>query len=86
LRKIAANNFDTLIYIENFIKNFSDNELDAVKYDTNYIERNIKVYRAEDVPRFQDEQPNGVSKTEYDSDLTNSYTISASDLIQWILV
>jgi hypothetical protein len=85
VRQIAANNFDTLIYIENFIKNFSDNELDAVKYDANYIERNIKVYRAEDVPRFQDEQPNGVSKTEYDSDLTNSYTISTSDLIQWIM-
>lgn len=84
VRKITANNFDTLMYIEDFIKNFDEVELSNIKYDTGYTERNLHVYRAADVPRFREEQPRGVSKTEYDSDLTNSALLSTSDFVDWI--
>ena len=33
---IATNNFDTLMYIEDFIKNFDEAELNSIKYDTGY--------------------------------------------------
>ena len=81
---IAAGNFDTLIYIEDFIKNFNDEELRSIKYDTSYLERNICVYKAEDIPKFQGGQPKGVSKTEYDSDLSALTSMDNSSFIRWV--
>lgn len=84
VREIAINNFDTLMYIEDFIKNFDEAELSNIKYDTGYTDRNLRVYKATDVPRFQEGQPRGVSKTEYDSDLSNANPLLTSDFVDWI--
>lgn len=84
VRVITANNFDTLMYIEDFIKTFDEAELSNIKYDTGYIYRNLHVYKATDVPRFEQEQPRGVSKTEYDSDMTNINPLAINDFIDWI--
>lgn len=84
VRGIAANNFDTLMYIENFIKNFDQAELKNIKYDTAYTDRNLYVYKAENIPRVEEEQPRGVSKTEYDSDLTNCIPLPTSAFVDWI--
>jgi len=84
VQRIAANNFDTLMYIEDFIKNFDESELNNIKYDTGYTDRTLHVYKAESVPRFEEEQPRGVSKTEYDSDLTNAIPLPLNEFIDWI--
>jgi len=81
---IAANNFDTLMYIEDFIKNFDEAELSSIRYNTGYTDRNLHVYKAINIPRFEEVQPWGVSKTEYDSDLTNATPMSTSDFLDWI--
>lgn len=84
IREISANNFDTLMYIEEFIKNFDEVDLSSVKYNAGYTDRNLRIYKAEDVPRFEEEQPRGVSKTEYDSDLTNSTPLLTNEFVGWI--
>ncbi|MGC4018560.1 MAG: PD-(D/E)XK motif protein [Muricomes sp.] len=84
VQEIAANNFDTLIYIEDFVKNFDEAELNNIKYDTKYTDRTLHIYKATAIPRFEQEQPHGVSKTEYDSDLTNSDPMSTTDFADWI--
>ena len=81
---IAVNNFDTLMYIENFIKSFDETELSNIKYDTEYTDRNLRVYKAIDVPRFEEEQPRGVSKTEYDSDLTSATSLPLNEFVNWV--
>jgi len=84
VQKIAASSFDTLMYIESFIMNFDEAELSNIKFDEEYLSRNLHVYRAENIPRFEDEQPKGVSKTEYDSDLTNSAYMEGIKFVQWV--
>jgi len=83
VQEIATGNFDTLMYIEDFIKNFDEDELKEIKFDKNYLDRNIHVYRAADIPKFQEEQPKGVSKTEYDSNLSNSTYLTDEEFIDW---
>ncbi|MDR0861699.1 MAG: PD-(D/E)XK motif protein [Oscillospiraceae bacterium] len=82
---IAKTNFNTLMYIEDFVKNFDESELSSIRFDTGYVDRNLHIFKAQDVPRFKEEQPLGVSKTEYDSDLTNSRHISNEEFIAWLL-
>jgi len=84
VQRIAANNFDTLMYIEDFIKNFDEAELSNVRFDVGYTNRNLYVYNATSVPRFGEEQPRGVSKTEYDSDLTNATPFPMSEFLRWV--
>lgn len=84
VQEIAVNNFDTLMYIEDFIKNFDEAELSNIRYDAAYTHRNLHIYEAADVPRFEKEQPRGVSKTEYDSDLTNAKPLTTNDFANWV--
>jgi len=84
VQKISASNFETLIYIENFIRNIDDAELGSMRFDEGYLDRNLHVYKTESIPRFEDEQPRGVSKAEYDSDLTNSTHTGINDFIEWV--
>jgi len=83
VQEIAADRFDTLMYIEDFVKNFDENELREIRYDTTYIDRNIRIYRAENIPKFQEEHPKGVSKAEYDSDLSASPCVNNVTFINW---
>jgi len=84
VRVIASNNFETLIYIEDFIKSFDHVELDNIRFDSTYTDRHLHVYKAENVPRFEENQPRGVSKTEYDSDLSNSSILKNNLFIDWV--
>jgi hypothetical protein len=84
VREIALGDFGTLLYIENFIKNTDDEELQSIRYDMQFTENHLAFYDAHDVPKFQDEQPQGVSQTEYNSDMTTTKALSLNDLITWI--
>lgn len=54
VKENAKCNYNVLLYIENFIKNTSDEKLKNIKYDELYIKENIKFYRANMVPRFNE--------------------------------
>ena len=53
-------------------------------FDEIFLLNNIAFYDAIDVPKFNCKQPNGVTKTEYDSDLSLSNEISIDEVIKWI--
>ena len=71
--------------IQSYISNTeNDTELDELKFDEQYILSNIKFYDADIIPKFNCKQPNGVTRTEYDSDLTNCNAITIQELKNWI--
>lgn len=84
IREIAKNNFNMLIYIENFIKGNSREELASIKFDKNYTDANLKFFDAKNIRKFESQQPEGVSKTEYDSDLTAIPSLSYEEMFKWI--
>ena len=72
-------------YINNYISNTTNYEqLDELLFDEIFLLNNIAFYDAIDVPKFNCKQPNGVTKTEYDSDLSLSNEISIDEVIKWI--
>lgn len=71
--------------IQSYISNTeNDTELDELKFDEQYILSNINFYDADIIPKFNCKQPNGVTRTEYDSDLTNCNAITIQELKNWI--
>lgn len=83
VKENAKNNYKTLLYIENFIKNIPEEKLKDLRYDEIYLRDNMKFYRANMVPRFNEKTPEGVSKAEYDSNLNNVESLSENDVIEW---
>ena len=65
--------FMRLTYIE---KNTSKERLQDFKYNQIYTDENMRLYKAENIPKFREQTPAGVSKAEYDCALDNVNPIS----------
>ena len=71
--------------IQSYISNTENSdELDDLLFDEMFVENNLKIYDATDIPKFNCKQPNGVTKTEYDSDLSNCNPLNFENLKGWI--
>jgi len=64
--------------------NYSVDELDSIKFNEYYIQKNLGFYKTDDIPKFPDKQPRGVFNTEYDSDLSGLISRTFSELCDWI--
>ena len=73
-----------LVKIDTVLKNTSDFRLKAISFDTDLTDLNMKVFKAEDVPKFNQISPDGVSNAEYDSDLDNVNGIDVNTFIETI--
>ncbi|WP_165861286.1 PD-(D/E)XK motif protein [Paenibacillus paeoniae] len=84
VRAIAAEDFKTLLYIEQLIKNIPEEVLSGFMYDEIYLENNIRFYPASSIPKFNEAQPEGVTQTEYNSNLSTSSPLSPHLVIKWL--
>lgn len=84
VRGITNKNFDTLLYIARFIKGIPIEALKRVKFSEEYSNKHIQFFDVAEVPKYNCEQPQGVSRTEYDSNLSTAATTDISNIITWI--
>lgn len=84
VRLSFAQDFKTMLYLDRFIKNVSEDELRELRYDDKYTKQHIQYYPVEKIPKFNAFQPDGVTHTEYNSDLSTAESISFDELISWI--
>lgn len=84
VREIARNSFDTLLYIDKLVRGIQDEDISMIRFDEEYTRRNIRFYNAKVIPKFDSEQPEGVSQTEYNSDLTNIPSTAFEIVRKWI--
>ena len=84
VREIAETDYETLKYIERFIKNVPQSDLDSLKYDEEYFRHNLRFVSAADVPQFSERQPDGVTNIRYESDLTGAKYKTIEEIIPWI--
>lgn len=84
VRLSFAQDFKTMLYIDRLIKNVPEDELHGLRYDDEYTKQHIRFYSAKKVPRFNDFQPDGVTHTEYNSDLSTAEYLSFDEFVSWI--
>lgn len=84
VRDLVELDYDSHLIIEKVIKNISIDNLKDMKFDEDHLKRNIKFYSAKNVPRFLVPQPEGISNTEYNSDLSNITPLNVEEVIKWI--
>ncbi len=62
-----------------------DTSDEGPRYDEQLALKNLKFYFSEDVPRYNLNEPPGVSNTSYNIDLSNINSIEKQELDEWLL-
>ncbi len=84
VRIVFSNNLKFMIHIENMIKNIEKDVLELIRYSKKYVEDNIKIFNAVDVPRIREKTMDGIFNVEFDSDLSSLQCLEASGLTDWL--
>ena len=83
-KDLFSNNLQLMLHIENSIKNVDKEILETIKYNGIYLENNIKMFKATNVPRLEEKTMDGVFNVEFDSDLSSAVEFDITDLSEWI--
>ena len=70
-----------LIKVNNVIKNVSEDRLKQLRFNRNYLNANMHFCKAEDIPKFNQLTPSGVSNAEYDCVLDNVKHITGEEFV-----
>ena len=73
-----------LITIEKYIKNTSEDRLRQCRFNEQLASYSRRIYKAQDIPRFAEQSPVGVTDAEYDCNLETANSIDESDFISFI--
>lgn len=77
-------NYDLILHVESIISGIDESELSRFQFDEQYLRNNIRFFDAKNIPHFGELTPEGVINPEYDSDLSNTESVDAADVICWI--
>jgi hypothetical protein len=70
-KEYLANDPRKLLKINQVLKNVSEDRLKNLRFNQDFTETNMYFYRAIDIPKFNENTPNGVANAEYDCSLDN---------------
>ena len=82
VKPLLGNYPKKLARIDLIIKNVSEERLKSIKFSQQYIDSKVRVYRAVDVPKFNEYTPDGVANAEYDCNLDLAPYMEESDFIK----
>lgn len=86
MRGIYKNDPKRLIKICSTLKNTSESRLLAMRFDTDYTNSKMRIFKAHNVPKFKQTTPSGVFNAEYDCSLDNIQNIDLQDFVNNILI
>lgn len=66
IQNAYSDNYALLAHIEKMISSLPRNTLENIKYDKSFIDANLQIYNAKDIPHFNEKSPEGVYNAEYD--------------------
>ena len=79
-----SDNKRMLLKLEGILKNTSEERLKSIKFSEPYTNEMERIVHAEEIPRFQEKDPAGVFRAEYDSDLENCKFIDACEFVNTV--
>lgn len=71
-----------LLIIDRYVKNTTEERLKEIRFNEHLLQYWRKIYLANEIPRFKENTPSGVSNAEYDCILDNVKNISEEQFLQ----
>lgn len=79
-----AHNFKFISYLEKFIYRTNISDLKDIKYNENYTRSNLRIIKADNIPKVEQEQTGGVFNIEFDSNLEKCDFADLEIFKQWL--
>lgn len=79
-----SNNLGLIFHIENMIRNIEESDLDSMRFNLGYTNNNLKIYHANDIPKINEKNIEGVFNIEYDVDFSNSDNTKSNIFLDWL--
>lgn len=73
-----------VLIVDKYIKNTSEERLREIRYNEHLLQYCRKIYMADEIPKFREHTPSGVSNAEYDCILDNAKDISEKQFLDEI--
>lgn len=83
IRDSQISNLPLMARIESYLLNANKDDIAHLRYDEPYLLQNMRFYDANQIPRFDEINPEGVINAEYDCMLENIQSISLVQVIDW---
>ena len=83
-KDLFSNNLGLVLHIENMVKNIDNEILEEIQYNYAYSKENIRFYPANDIPKINEKNIDGVFNIEYDVDFSGAKSITIGSFIDWI--
>lgn len=77
-------NFRFIAYLEKFIHKSNISDLKEIKYNENYTISNLRIVKADNIPKVDQEQNGGVFNIEFDSNLDKCICADLETFKKWI--
>ena len=71
-----------MLIINKYVKNTSVDTLKSTRFNEYYMKLNRRIYKADNIPKFSEITPSGVSNAEYDCLLDNVENVVEADFIK----
>lgn len=84
-KSLISNDPRRLLILEKYLKNTSELRLRQFRFNEQLTEKKCRIYRAEDIPRFVEDAPVGVTNAEYDCNLDSAVAINEEDFLKEVL-
>lgn len=83
-KNIFSNNLSMLLNIEKIVKACDISDLETIIFNENHLKDNLKIYDSTEVPKIKEKTEEGIFNIEFDSNLTNSKSLSEREMVFWI--
>ena len=83
-KDVFSNNLGLIFHIENMVKNIDVSDLDSIRFNLTYSKENMKFYHANDVPKINEKNIEGVFNIDYDVDFSNTSSVLTGSFIDWL--
>lgn len=78
VKTLFTNDYNKIVKYEKMLRKIDEEE--AERFELNYANDNIKMYKVAFIPKFEMKEPEGVYRTEYDIDLSNIESLTDDEI------
>lgn len=78
IKELFINDYNKIVEYEKMLRKINEDE--AERFELNYANNNIKMYKVAFIPKFEMKEPEGVYRTEYDIDLSNIKSLTEDEI------
>ncbi len=83
-KKLFSDSLTTLLNIDKIVRTCETSYLETIVFNEKYLVDNMKIFDSREIPKIKEKTDAGIFNIEFDSNLSNSSSLSTQEIIEWI--